>query len=120
VLVTPHDQLLFGFLQADGAKRLGTLTRYVDVRHVLVRATSRLRRYVVLALCAAETHRMAQLTGRADGRQHGLRQVVQARGIVQIHVLRVLDVPVVFVDRWLSPLYAVLVVCLAVVSGAVP
>jgi hypothetical protein len=62
---------------------------------------------------------MAQLTGRADGRQHRLGQVVQAGGIVQVHVFGVLDVPVVFVDWWLSPLYAVLVVGLAVVPRTV-
>lgn len=119
VLVTPHYQLLFSFLQTDWSKRLGTLTRDINVGHVLIGASSGLRRDVVLALRAGQAHGVTQLARRADRWQHRLRQVVQPGRVVQVHVFVVLNVPIVFVHWWLSPLYAILVIGLTVVAGTV-
>ena len=63
VLVSTHNQLLFGSFQTNWPYRLGTLAGYVDVGHVLVGAATRLRRDVVLmTLLAPESDRITQLT----------------------------------------------------------
>lgn len=61
VLITSHYQVFLCFFQPDGAQRLGALTRYIDISHILIRATSRLRRYLILPRCCANAYWIAQL-----------------------------------------------------------
>ena len=74
---------------------------------------------LVLAWGGADADWIAQLTLRSDCRQHRLRQFIDPRRIIKIHILLILN-PTIPMNGRLASLYSiVLFVCIAVVPRTI-
>lgn len=119
ILITPHDQILFSFFESNRAYWLGTLARNIDIRHILIRATSRLGRYLIMPRCSTNTNRIAQLALWANSWKHRMRQFTDTWRIIQVYILLILNTTVTMNWR-LSPLNSVILfICLTVVAWTV-
>ena len=104
IFITSHDQVFLCLFQADGTNWLSAFTRYIDICHILVRATSWLWRYMIMSRCSADTYWITQFTLWANGRKHRLRQFMDAWRIVKIYILLILNATVTMNWRLISSL----------------